>query len=73
MTFNREKTQGISKERKGRYNCRGKNIFSYLFEDNVGISSTNTLNGCDGEHDVSFTYSFDKAQLEMHSYELRHV
>ena len=73
MAFNREKTQGTSKERKDHNDCRGKNIFSYLFEDNVGISSANTLNGCDGEHDVSFTYNFDKAQLEMHPYELRHV
>ena len=57
IEFSREKTQGVIEiMKKIRITRIRKSLLcSYLLEDNVGVSSTNTLDGCDGEHNVSFT------------------
>ena len=57
LEFSREKTQGVTEITKKVWITRicKSLLSSYLLEDNVGVSSTNTLDGCDGEHNVSFT------------------
>ena len=37
--------------------------FAYLLENNIGISSANTFDGCDGKHDVSFACNTRKVTL----------